>query len=60
MLIFQLHLPHVSIQALHALSHSEITFWKAPSHFQHVSLMLLQRKTKLRRMKVEFSKCTSR
>ena len=43
MLIFQLHLPHVipnSMQALHALSHSEITFRKAPSQYQHVSLML--------------------
>ena len=43
MLIFQLHLPHVipnSMQALHALSHLEITFRKAPSQYQHVSLML--------------------
>ena len=42
MLIFQLHLPHVipnSTQALCALSHSEITFWKAPFPYQHVSLM---------------------
>ena len=34
MLIFQLHLPHVipnSMQALHALNHSEITFWKSIS-----------------------------
>ena len=41
MLIFQLHLPHVipnSMQALHALSHSEITFRKAPFPYQHVSL----------------------
>ena len=44
-LIFQLHLPHVipnSMQALHALSHSEITFRKAPSQYQHVSLTLLE------------------
>ena len=36
MLIFQRHLPHVipnSMQALHALSHSEITFRKAPSQY---------------------------
>ena len=41
MLIFQRHLPHVipnSMQALHALSHSEITFRKAPFPYQHVSL----------------------
>ena len=33
-LIFKLHLPHVipnSMQALHALSHLEITVWKGPS-----------------------------
>ena len=45
MLIFQLHLPHVipnSIQALCALSHSEITFRKAPFPYQHISLMLPQ------------------
>ena len=45
MLIFQLHLPHVipnSMQALHALSHSEITFRKAPSQYQHVSLKQLR------------------
>ena len=45
MLIFQLHLPHVipnSMQALHALSQSEITFRKAPSQYQHVSLILLE------------------
>ena len=50
MLIFQLHLPHVipnSMQALHALSHSKITFRKAPSQYQHVNLMLPQKKTKL-------------
>ena len=40
MLIFQLHLPHIipnSMQALCALSHSEITFRKAPFPYQHVS-----------------------
>ena len=40
MLIFQRHLPHVipnSMQALCALSHSEITFRKAPFPYQHVS-----------------------
>jgi len=45
MLIFQLHLPHVipnGMQALRALSHSEITFRKAPSQYQHVSLKLGQ------------------
>jgi len=44
-LIFQLHLPHVipnSMQALHALSHTEITFRKALSQYQHVSLTLLE------------------
>ena len=30
------------MQALHALSHSQITFQKAPSHYQHVSLTLEQ------------------
>ena len=41
MLIFQLHLPHVipnSMQALCVLSHSEITFRKAPYQYQFVSL----------------------
>ena len=41
MLIFQRHLPHVipnSMQALSALSHSEITFRKALFPYQHVSL----------------------
>ena len=41
MLIFQLHFPHVisnSMQALHALSHSEITFRKTSFLYQHVSL----------------------
>ena len=41
MLIFQHHLLHVirnSMQALHALNHSEITFRKAPFPYQHVSL----------------------
>ena len=55
MLIFQRHLPHVipnSMQALHALSHSEITFQKAPSQYQHVSLKLLQRTKLLLRMKI--------
>ena len=42
MLIFQLHLIPNSMQALHALSHSEITFWKAPSQYQHVSLKQLK------------------
>jgi len=45
MLIFQLHLPYVipnSMQALHTLSHSEITFWKTLSQCQHVSLTLLR------------------
>ena len=45
MLIFQLHLPHVipnSMQALHALSHSEITFRKAPFQYQQVSLKQLK------------------
>jgi len=45
MLIFQLHFPHVipnSMQALCALSHLEITFRKAPSQYQHVSLKLGQ------------------
>jgi len=40
-LIFQLHLPHVipnSMQALCALSHSGISFQKAPFPYQHVSL----------------------
>ena len=42
MLIFR-HLPHVipnSMQALRALSHSGITFRKAPFPYQHVSLTL--------------------
>ena len=52
MLIFQLHLPHVipnSMQALHALSHSEITFRKALSQYQHVSLKILLMITQLYR-----------
>jgi len=42
MLISQLHLPHVipnSMQVLHALNHSQITFWKALSQHQHVGLV---------------------
>ena len=41
MLIFQLRLTHVipnSMQALHSLSHLEITFRKAPFPYQHLSL----------------------
>ena len=41
--MFQLHLLHVipnSMQELHALSYSEITFRKALSQYQHVSLTL--------------------
>ena len=44
MLISQLHLPHVitnSMRPLHALSHSIITFRKAQSRYQHVSLKLV-------------------
>ena len=43
MLIFQRHLPHVipnSMQALRVLSHSKITFRKAPFPYQHVSFKL--------------------
>ena len=50
MLIFQRHLPHVipnSMQALRALSHSEITFRKAPFHINMVSLKLQQRTKQL-------------
>jgi len=39
MLMFQLHLPHVIrniMQGLCALSHSEITFQKVASQYQHV------------------------
>ena len=41
MLILLLHLRHVipnSMQELHALNDSEITFQKAPFPYQHVSL----------------------
>ena len=70
MLIFQRHLPHLtpnSMQALRALSHSEITFWKAPFSYQHISLMLqlMTRLPKgrfvcriLRWVMVEFLECT--
>jgi len=54
MLIFQLHLPHVtpnSVQALHALSHSEITFWKAPFPYQHVRLKFQLMPEQLSQMK---------
>ena len=45
MLIYRLHLPHVipnSMQALCALSHSLITFQKAPSQYQHVTMKFEQ------------------
>ena len=45
MLVFQCHLPHVipnSMQESCALSHSWITFQKAPFPYQHVSLKRLQ------------------
>ena len=48
MLIFQRHLPHVipnSMQALRALSHSEITFRKAPFPYQHGQLKWYERMT---------------
>ena len=38
MLIFQLHVITNSMQALCALSHSQITFRKAPFPYKHVSL----------------------
>ena len=69
MLIFQLHLSHVipnSMQALHALCHLEIAFWKAPFSYQHASLMpqqmtrLPSQRQILCWMMVEFLKCTFR
>ena len=54
MLIFQLHLLHVipnSMQALHALSHSEITFRKAQFPYQHVSLKVSLMTGQLSRMR---------
>jgi len=54
MLIFQLHVVPNSMQALHALSHLEITFWKAPFPYQHVSLKLQLMPEQLSQMKTCF------